>query len=79
MEKHPFFRVAIAGLGKYCMGGYGQIGVYRVEIQPKTYFSEDNIHDTYILFPQNKYFSKLIFTRKEEKEETIFPYFSSWN
>ena len=29
-EKRPFFRVDIAGLGKYSMGGYGRIGVYRV-------------------------------------------------
>ena len=31
MEKRPFFRAAMAGLGKYCMGGYGWIGVYRVK------------------------------------------------
>ena len=31
MEKRPFFRAAIAGLGKHRMGGYGQIGVYRVK------------------------------------------------
>ena len=32
MEKRPFFRAAMAGLGKYhtATGGYGQIGVYRV-------------------------------------------------
>ena len=30
MEKRPFFRAAMAGLGKYCTGGYGRIGVYRV-------------------------------------------------
>ena len=30
MEKQPFFRAAMAGLGKYRMGGYGWIGVYRV-------------------------------------------------
>ena len=29
MEKWLFFRAAMAGLGKYCMGGYGRIGVYR--------------------------------------------------
>ena len=28
-EKPPFFRADIAGLGKYCTGGYGRIGVYR--------------------------------------------------
>ena len=28
MEKRPFFRAAMAGLGKYHMGGYGRIGVY---------------------------------------------------
>ena len=30
MEKRPFFRAAMAGLGKYHTGGYGRIGVYRV-------------------------------------------------
>ena len=29
-EKRLFFRADLAGLGKYCMGGYGRIGVYRV-------------------------------------------------
>ena len=32
MEKRPFFRAAMAGLGKYHMGGYGRIGVYRVNV-----------------------------------------------
>ena len=31
MERRPFFRAATAGLGKYRTGGYGRIGVYRVE------------------------------------------------
>ena len=31
MEKRPFFRADMAGLGKYCTGGYGRIGVYRVK------------------------------------------------
>ena len=26
-----FFQADIAGLGKYCTGGYGRIGVYRVK------------------------------------------------
>ena len=30
LEKQPFFRADMAGLGKYSMGGYGRIGVYRV-------------------------------------------------
>ena len=30
-EKRPFFRADMAGLGKYCMGRYGRIGVYRVK------------------------------------------------
>ena len=29
MEKRPFFRAAMAGLGIYHTGGYGRIGVYR--------------------------------------------------
>ena len=28
MEKRSFFWAAMAGLGKYYMGGYGRIGVY---------------------------------------------------
>ena len=30
LEKWLFFRADMARLGKYCMGGYGRIGVYRV-------------------------------------------------
>ena len=30
LEKWPFFRADMAGLGKFGTGGYGQIGVYRV-------------------------------------------------
>ena len=30
LEKQPFFRADMAGLGIYHMGGYGRIGVYRV-------------------------------------------------
>ena len=33
LEKRPFFRADMAGLGKYCTGGYGRIGVYRVKLQ----------------------------------------------
>ena len=32
LEKWPFFRADMAGLGKYCTGGYGRIGVYRVKV-----------------------------------------------
>ena len=32
MEKRPFSQAAKAGLGKYHMGGYGRIGVYRVKV-----------------------------------------------
>ena len=32
MEKRPFYRAAMAGLGKYHMGGYGRMGVYRVNM-----------------------------------------------
>ena len=34
MEKRPFFRADMAGLGKYCTGVYGRIGVYRVKVTP---------------------------------------------
>ena len=30
LEKQSFFRADMARLGKYCMGGYGRIRVYRV-------------------------------------------------
>ena len=36
MEKRPFFRAAMAEMGKYSMGGYGRIGVHRVKDQ-RTY------------------------------------------
>ena len=32
MEKRPFFRADMDGLGKYCAGGYGRIGVYRDKV-----------------------------------------------
>ena len=32
LEKQPFFRADMAGLGKYHTGGYGRIGVYRVKV-----------------------------------------------
>ena len=32
MEKQPFFQAAMAGMGKYRMGGYGRIAVNRVKI-----------------------------------------------
>ena len=34
LGKRPFFRADTAGLGKYCTGGYGRIGVYRVSWYP---------------------------------------------
>ena len=40
-KKQLFFLAAMAGLGKYCMGGYGRIGIYRVK---KTH---DNISFSY--------------------------------
>ena len=39
MEKRPFFRADTAGLGKYYTGGYGRIGVYRVNKKVKSYAS----------------------------------------
>ena len=30
-KKRPFFRADLAGLGKYCTGGFGRIGVHRVK------------------------------------------------
>ena len=40
MEKRLFFLAAMARLGKYCMGGYGLIGVYRVKVIVILSFSE---------------------------------------
>ena len=40
MEKWPFFRVATAGLGIYHKGGYGPIGVYRVNKTRKGFLAE---------------------------------------
>ena len=31
LGKRLFFRADMAGLGKYCTGGFGRIGVYRVK------------------------------------------------
>ena len=31
LKKRPFFRADMAELGKYCMGRYGRIGVYRIK------------------------------------------------
>ena len=39
--KTAFFRADMAGLGKYCMGGYGRIGVYRVKVSENWY--SDNL------------------------------------
>ena len=43
VEKRRFFRPAMAGLGKYYMGGYGRIGVYRGSKLQPTYMGK-SIH-----------------------------------
>ena len=40
LEKRPFFQADMAGLGKYSTGGYGRIGVYRVN----NYYLTNNIY-----------------------------------
>ena len=35
----PFFRADMAGLGKYHMGRYGRIGVYRVNLGCSIWYS----------------------------------------
>ena len=35
--KTAVFRADMAGLGKYCMGGYVRTGVYRVKVPPLLY------------------------------------------
>ena len=44
MEKRPFFRTAMAGLGKYHMGGYGRIGVYRALLLVGTSINGESIY-----------------------------------
>ena len=39
LEKWPFFQADMAGLGKYSMGGYGRIGVYRDKLYLSTYYN----------------------------------------
>ena len=39
LEKRPFFRAAMAGLGKYHTVGFGRIGVYRVKENAKSILS----------------------------------------
>ena len=51
MEKLPFFRAAMAGLGKYYMGGYGRIGVYRVNYNVSFDTSyRRRIHNFYLVY-----------------------------
>ena len=42
MQKQTFFRAAMAGLGKYHMGGYGRIGVYSVNNDTKGTVSQNS-------------------------------------
>ena len=47
MEK----RADMAGLGKYCMGGYGRIGVYRVKDEVKNIVQIDRPLQRNVLAP----------------------------
>ena len=48
-EKRPFFRADMARLGIYHMGGYGRIGVYRVNITKDSHsYAEANELLTYL-------------------------------
>ena len=38
--KNGRFSAGMAGLGKYCMGGYGRIGVYRVKASSRCHCPE---------------------------------------
>ena len=51
MEIWPFFRAAMAGLGKYHTGGYGRIGVYRVKIVT-VYFAKCSKYGKYCQIKQ---------------------------
>ena len=48
MEKQLFFQAATVGLGKYCMGSYSQIEVYRVKFSMMTwsFLKIDMRHET---------------------------------
>ena len=48
LEKRPFFRADMAGLGKYHTGGYGRIGVYRVKAG--FFFRPENISRLSVIY-----------------------------
>ena len=44
LEKRPFFRADLARLGKYRTGGFGRIGVYRVNmLNTRFYFRQMSV------------------------------------
>ena len=47
-KNRPFFRADMAGLGKYCMGGYGRIGVYRVIMNTLDIFTQSLCQRAYL-------------------------------
>ena len=66
MEKRPFFWAAMAGLGKYHMGGYGRIGVYRVNYL--------NIKDNLVMVYHCKYnnFACLWYFKRSSHRRVLF-------
>ena len=66
LEKRPFFRADMAGLGKYCTGGYGRIGVYRVKENFQALLSNDCWEDVLLEENPNEIWSSIL-----EKINTI--------
>ena len=66
MEKRPFFRAAMAGLGKYHMGGYGRIGVYRVKTALFVFINMKLVrsHFRKFLHPDTSVYNSIINTHK---------------
>ena len=48
VEKCGNIQADMAGLGKYCTGGYGRIGVYRVKLMYGYHMSHDRIIYSFI-------------------------------
>ena len=71
LEKGLFFRADMAGLGKYCMGGYGLIGVYRVIYQPSCILVNIDI-DWYTLM---EYYSHLLHIMFNSLKICVLRYF----
>ena len=53
LGKRQFFQADVAGLGKYHMGGYGWIGVYRVKSQKSCGHTKEGPLQASVVYPYN--------------------------